>query len=188
MNQPQLDHRTARILSVDPGTIMGACFSDGKTREWEGCDLRKRIDLGAKLLAAEAWLRRWLQLRPEVIVFEDAAYSKNLHGSAQGVLAAMRGLIEKVASEAGLPCIALNPSTLKAFAGCCGKTTRRDKEAMVRAAARLLDVTVANHNEADAVWLEALARHRLKAGVLFAVPKAAARKARRKGPQGRLFR
>ncbi|MBE3119063.1 MAG: hypothetical protein IMZ50_09945 [Candidatus Atribacteria bacterium] len=184
---PQLDWLTARILGIDPGSVMGACLCNGRRREWSLCYLGCRKDLGMKLLDAEIFLRRFMREGVDVVTYESAAYSKNPHGRAQGVLAAMRGVIQKVAAEFGVPCIGLNPSTIKAFAGCCGKTTRRDKDAMVRACERLLNVTVTDHNEADAIWIEALARHRLKMGVLFDPPKSK-RRAARKSPQGKLFR
>lgn len=129
-----------RIAAFDLGSTM-ACARDelGETHQTFDGDRARRLSF------TWAWLVRMVQ-GADLVVYErpfarGQAATRSLWGLA--------GAIEMAAYDAGIPCLDIDPSTIKKWATGSGKA---DKEAMLRAA-RGMGYKGTNEHEADAYCL-----------------------------------
>lgn len=160
------------VLGIDPGTTVGWAYVDGRdgvASRWgtEVFRLKKDQPEGARWVKFREW---FIDLpRPTLVVFEDQnEFGRGVMQSGKvGILMASR--IVEFCHQFGVPCKAVNPMTVKAFAIPALPRPKkgqpknppldRSKTAMI-AAARLrligenpcLTYDLQEH-EADALWM-----------------------------------
>jgi Holliday junction resolvasome RuvABC endonuclease subunit len=108
-------------------------------------------------LEVRAWLLRLLESAPTDVVAYEQAHHRG--GAATHVAHALIAIVEEVAAERGLELTSRHTATIKKHA--TGKG-RCDKSVMFQLAReKWSDRTIADHNEADALWLLDLVQHDL---------------------------
>jgi crossover junction endodeoxyribonuclease RuvC len=93
---------------------------------------------------------------PDLVVIEGFSYGSK--GSSTVDIGGMGWIVRVALYEAGIPYEVVSPSTIKIFA--CGKGNAK-KDDVLLAAVRRLDYQGNSGDEADALWLYALAMHAL---------------------------
>lgn len=179
-----------RILALDLANRTGwAYLTEDGDRDYGTWDLVKRGDShpGARVDRLRRGLVEFLEECPaEILAFEDAQRA-SLNWNTGIAHAELRGIVKEVACSRGIELLSWYPITIKAYAGCAGKTTRKDKTAMIRACERLLGITVYDDNIADALWILELARQSPDSA-LERVSQRKRKKPRKKSVQRKLFR
>lgn len=141
------------ILALDLGTKCGWAYSGGISGVQDFTP-RRGDSPGMKWLEFRAWLRRFLAAAPTQVVAYEMAHHRG--GAATHSAHALIGQLEAVVAEqcaAGtmLEITSRHSATIKKHALGSG---RGDKDGMFAAArAKWSDRTLADHNEADALWL-----------------------------------
>lgn len=141
-----------RILALDPAQKCGWAHSnsDGHHGVWflAGEIGRQHADLEQRLTnAIAAW-------GCDLIATENAGFGSR-NPNVQAMHNERLGVIRLVAARRGVEVKTFQPNTIKLFATGNGHA---DKSQMVAALKRLMGVTVASDDEADACWILELAK------------------------------
>lgn len=151
-----------KILALDPANLTGYAHSDGPSGVWDLTDIAATNlpqHAGTRLWVFEGFLRKTIEvLGCDMLAAEDASFgSNNPHTAAQHN--ELKGIILRVAAElcprAEIKFFA--PSTIKLFATGNGASK---KPAMIAAFKRHFGKLPRDDNEADALWILALAQRR----------------------------
>ena len=178
-----------RILGIDPASRTGWAYlgADGR-RLFGGWVIAKNTDRhpGDRLRRFRDGLRELAAGFPvDLVACEDSCLGVGERcRQTLRMHAELLAVVKLLAADLGVPVVFYAPITIKAFAGCAGKTTRGDKSAMVRACNRLLDIETDDDDAADALFILEMARQGIAPPAKSA--KRATGKPRAK-PQGRLF-
>lgn len=150
MNQPP---KPPRVVAIDPATITGACWTDGRTVDRKTWTLT-RGNRGKAVNELGRLLRDFIVANGcDLIAYEEASFGSNNRATA-AYHNGLRGVIEGVAAEFNLPTWPYTPSNIKAQTTNNGKAT---KEQMMKAVETFYGIQCANDNEADAVAIAMLA-------------------------------
>ena len=172
-------------MALDPASRTGWAYltADGR-RLFGAWDVVKPTDRhpGQRLGRLRDGLLEFLGAYPaELIAYEDAQRAASNWNT--GVFhAELQGIIKLVAWEHRARLVSYYPITVKSFAGCAGKHTRRDKSAMLRACSRLLGIETEDDNIADALFILEMARQGHQPAT-----KPKTRRRREPSPQSTLF-
>ena len=148
-----------KILAIDPATACGWAHSSGPVWGTWDLSIRKDESSGMRLVRFQGKLREvMVNVGIDVIVYEAATVA----GSAKGNMDGFR-LIDRLGAMIQVFCeehggVESRPyvlSTIKSFAGC------RKKDEMLASASRRWGAGVEDDNQADALWLLALAQRDL---------------------------
>lgn len=106
-----------RILALDLGRTTGWCLLDTEKNDWHwgnhGFGQNHWESFGASLMRFELWLLESVQnLLPELVAYEQVAHQK---GQGAYVIDAQRAILMLVLEKLGIPYMAVNVQTLKAF-------------------------------------------------------------------------
>jgi hypothetical protein len=148
-----------KILAIDPATACGWAHSTGPV--WGTWDLSIRSDesSGMRLIRFTGKLREiYRDVGIDVIVYEGATVAGSTKGNLNGfkLIDRLGAQIMVFAEEmGGIECRPYNLGQIKSFAGC------RKKDEMVAAAQARWGPGVEDDNQADALWLLALAQRDL---------------------------
>jgi Holliday junction resolvasome RuvABC endonuclease subunit len=139
---------TTHILALDLATKTGWAHSCGVSGV-QDFSPRRGDSPGMRWLTFRAWLNRVLDFTPtDVIVYEQAHHRG---GAATHVAHSLIGMTETVAAERGIEVTNRHTASIKKHA--LGKG-RGDKEQLMAAAkVKWPSREIADHNEADALWL-----------------------------------
>lgn len=134
-----------KILALDPAQKTGWAHSNG-----EHGVLILQGDIGRQHAMLECNLVTMISnWGCDAIATENAGFGSNNEN-----VAAMHnerlGVIRLVAARAGVPLKTFQPTSIKSFATGDGHA---DKSRMIRAAQRVLGITVISDDEADALWV-----------------------------------
>jgi Holliday junction resolvasome RuvABC endonuclease subunit len=147
-----------KILALDLGTRTGWAHGMGASGV-QDFTARRGDSPGMRWLEFRAWLCRLLDSAPAAVIVYEQAHHRG--GAATHVAHALIGVVEAVAAERGLEVTNRHTATIKKHALGSG---RGDKSQMFQAAkAKWPDRTLADDNEADALWLLDLATKELSA-------------------------
>ncbi|KKK46918.1 hypothetical protein LCGC14_3160460 [marine sediment metagenome] len=152
-----------KILALDPATVTGFAYSNGASGTWD-LSVRKDESSGMRLIRFEAKVREIIDtVGVDVIAFETPTVGKGKKANfdALKLQTKMQAVVELVAEQTeGVEYIGYHLSTIKKFALPNAKT--RDKAAMLAAAKKKWpDVDIIDDNQADAMFLLALAQYEL---------------------------
>lgn len=143
-----------KVIALDIASRTGAAFTDGTRTIAETWTLPSG-NHGAAINELIKRLREFIARHGcDRLVCEDASFGSNNRATA-AYHNALRGAIEALAAELGLPPVwKYNPSSLKAQTCNNGRAT---KQQMIAAVALLYGVKCADDNQADAVAMAMLA-------------------------------
>lgn len=148
------------ILSLDLGTKTGFAHSLGVSGV-QDFTARRGDSPGMRWIEFRAWLCRLLDSAPADVVIYEQAHHRG--GAATHVAHALIGVVEAVAAERSMQVTSRHTASIKKHA--LGKGNA-DKAAMFQAARQKWnDRTLADDNEADALWLLDLAITELNGAV-----------------------
>lgn len=146
-----------RILSLDLAARTGWAHSLGASGVQDFTP-RRGDSPGMKWIEFRAWLNRVLDSAPADVIAYEQAHHRG--GAATHSAHALIGIVEAVAAERKIELTSRHTATIKKHALGKGKG---DKDLMFQAArAKWTDRTLADHNEADALWLLDLVMRELK--------------------------
>ena len=153
-----------KILAIDPATACGFAYSNGASGVWD-LSVRKDESSGMRLIRFEAKILEVINtVGVDVIAFETPTVAQGKKANMDGLKlqTKMQAIVERLAEQTpGLEYVGYNLQTIKSFA-LPPNAPKRNKEAMVAAAiARWPDVDIIDNNQADALWLLALAQRDL---------------------------
>jgi Holliday junction resolvasome RuvABC endonuclease subunit len=185
---PPLTPRPLRIFALDPAALTGWCYNDGQHRLYGRVKVTSEADVhpGDRNVRFLDWLTRMLAQHPsDLVAYEEAGFGASNNPHIAAMHAELRGLIKIAACDKGIRCVPLNIGTIKKFATGSGHAK---KPQMIAAAERFFGLTGLDDNEADAVFIEALARNNETnlMAKLHAKPKKQRQKTRRTS-EPRLF-
>lgn len=143
------------ILAIDPASLLGWAMSKDEYGVW---DLRTRKDesMGMKLIRLQAKLNELKKIKP----FDILAYERPAGRHALSIIhqSKLIGIIEKWCVDNSIEYRSYSAAEIKRFAtnkGNCGKP------AMIAAAQKKLRYIGNDDNEADSLWILALASFEL---------------------------
>ena len=158
-----------RILALDPATKFGWAYGDpptGASGVWD-LSIRRDESGGMRLIRLRSKLHEVYNAGPiDLVVFETVSYTgKHMQGAS--VQGEMLGVVKTWCHDHGVEYAGYNPQTIKKHAlADQPKGSKRDKEAMVKAACRRWPaVEIIDDNHADALWLLDLAQSELGTNV-----------------------
>lgn len=144
-----------KILAIDPATLTGFAWGDGKKIYSGVWSLGSDPHAGSRMLRLAEEIRALHRSRGfEAIAFEEASYGagarkgKGIQWSAIVLHNKLRGAIEMVAAELLVKCFPVAPATIKAFVAGNGKATKAD---VIRAVELHFGIVAQDDNEADAI-------------------------------------
>lgn len=147
-----------RVVGLDLSLTATGCAGPAHQISWtirsklKGCERLAFIREEVMRLCApvERWEPTWHMDAP-LVVLEDYAFSRAAAHSHQ--LGELGGVVRLALHEAGVPFVAVVPSSLKKYATGKGNANKGE---MLAAAIRRLGYEGADDNEADALWLRAM--------------------------------
>ena len=151
-----------KILALDPATKCGWAtqYASGT---WD-LSVRRDESSGMRLIRLKAKLDRIMfsgikiehpELVPRLIVFEAARHAAPKMANALSVQSELQGVIKLFCEENGIQFRGYSPSEIKKHA--TGKGNANKAAMLAAARAKWPDKTIADDNEADALWLLDLA-------------------------------
>lgn len=141
------------ILALDPATKCGWATATA-SGVWD-LSIRRDESSGMRLIRLESKLRTMFHAMPiDLVVFEAARHAAPKMQGALVVQAELQGVIKLFFEEANTEWKGYSPSEIKKFATGKGNA---NKAAMLKAARDKWGARVKDDNEADALWLHALA-------------------------------
>jgi len=144
-----------RVIGLDLSlTATGVAYPSGRVATWRskhrGCE--RLLELRDDVLAAAR--------RADLVVMEGYAFGRPQQAHYLGELG---GVVRLGLYEVGTPFVVVPPSVLKGYA--CGRGNAPKDEVLV-SAVRRLGYEGADNNQADALWLRAIALEALGAPVV----------------------
>ena len=147
-----------RILALDLATETGWAHSSGPSGVWD-LSIRRDESGGMRLIRLASKLREVQSaVGFDVVVFEAARNAAPKMQGALVVQAELQGVVKHWCEQNKVEYRGYSPSEIKRHATGKGNS---NKEAMVSAAMKRFDLTIIDHNHADALWLLDLARKEL---------------------------
>lgn len=142
------------ILAIDPATKCGWAHSGGASGTWD-CSVRRDESVGMRLIRLRAKLEEVLKSGPvDLVVFEAARHAGPGMQGALVVQATLQGVLIVWAEDHQIEYRGYSSKEIKKFATGKGNAS---KAQMVKAAEMKFG-RVGDDNEADALWLLALAQ------------------------------
>ncbi len=148
--------KAPRAMGIDPAMNSTGVVYPGRSSE-PVIQLYRPPKESADGMARIAWMRRWLSsllrvVKPDVVAIEG--YSMGSKGRAVFNIGEFGGVMRFTIWEAGATIVEVPPATLKVYATGSGTA---EKDAMIAEAIRRLGYAGSNRDEADALWLYAMA-------------------------------
>lgn len=163
------------ILALDPADVTGWAWGDGTRIQFGTWRLRQAAQEhdGRRLIRLSTFIMETAhRLGCNKIAFEDAGFG-SINRHTESMHNELRGVIKRCAAELQIPFIGFHPTSIKKFGTGYG---RADKRQMIMAAEQHFEIKVANDNEADALFVLAMAQQEYKvAERLRAAPKRRAK-------------
>ncbi len=154
MNHGYSIARGTTIIGVDAsfGRTGVAVWREGKVATYSGTTTASD-PLPQRRRDVRSLIFRWVTPDPALIVIE-ATYLHKVKGNSPLMLAGLHASIQDAAWRRNLPVVTPTPAQVKQFATGNGNAS---KNQMMDAAKLHLGLSVGNHDEADALWLMAMA-------------------------------
>ena len=148
------------MLAIDPATKCGWAHSSGASGTWD-LSIRRDESSGMRLMRLEAKLIEIAAgIGFKTLVFEAARHGASKMQGALVVQAELQGVLKLFCEQRLMHYRGYSPTELKKFA--TGKGNAGKQQVLAAAQARWPEKKVIDDNEADALWLLALAERDLQ--------------------------
>jgi Holliday junction resolvasome RuvABC endonuclease subunit len=142
------------ILALDPAPMCGFAHSNGRHGVWQ-LSASAQEHRGNRLVRLYEHVEEaFYEWGVDKLVFENASLGAGSYENAKTAHNEIRGVLLFAAARFKIPWAVVNPLTLKKFATGNGHAS---KSQMVAAARTRLEIKVDSDDEADALWILALA-------------------------------
>lgn len=163
------------VLALDPATRCGWASSTGASGTWD-LSIRRDESAGMRLIRLQGKLNELYAAAPvELLVYEAARHAAPKMQGALVIQATLQGVFILWAEQHSVQYRGYSPSEIKKFATGKGNA---NKDAMLTAARERWPNVALNYagadNEADALWILALAQRDYDESVQFSSPATSA--------------
>lgn len=150
-----------KILALDPAQLCGFAWHDATAAQFAPhsgtWDLaRGKASLAEQHVRLASYVRAMHQSHGiEIIASENAGFGSH-NPAVQASHNERLGCLRMIAQELGVELVTFQPTSIKAYATGSG---RADKQQMISACKRILNLRPIDDNECDAIWICHMAAH-----------------------------